>query len=119
MPNKTKNKNPSIELVDKIVECALKKKAENLVVLDVYNLTTLSDYFVVCSANSEPQIKAICDSVRRGTPHKPWHIEGYEKLSWVLLDYVDVLVHVFKNEEREYYNLEKLWNDAPRKEYHY
>jgi len=119
LPSKTKNKNPSTELVDKIVECALKKKAENLVVLDVYNLTTLSDYFVVCSANSKPQIKAICDSVRRGTPHKPWHIEGYEKLSWVLLDYVDVLVHVFKNEEREYYNLEKLWNDAPRKEHHY
>ena len=51
--------------------------------------------------------------------HKPWHIEGYEKLSWVLLDYVDVLVHVFRTEEREYYNLEKLWDDAPKKEYDY
>ena len=65
------------------------------------------------------KIKAICDNIRRGTPHKPWHIEGYEKLSWVLMDYVDVLVHVFRTEEREYYNLEKLWDDAPKKEYDY
>jgi len=106
-------------LVQNIVDCALEKKAKKLLVLDVYNLTTLADYFIICSANTEPQIKAICDSIRRGTPHKPWHIEGYEKLSWVLLDYVDVLVHVFRTEEREYYNLEKLWDDAPKKEYDY
>ena len=119
MSNKSITPKQYSELVQNIVDCALEKKAEKLLVLDVYNLTTLADYFIICSANTEPQIKAICDSIRRGTPHKPWHIEGYEKLSWVLLDYVDVLVHVFRTEEREYYNLEKLWNDAPKKEYDY
>ena len=91
----------------------------HLIVLNVKSLTSITDYFLICSANTEPQIKAICDNIRKGTPSKPWHIEGYEKLSWVLLDYVDVLVHVFKTEEREYYNLEKLWDDAPKKEYNY
>ena len=65
------------------------------------------------------KIKAICDNIRKGTPHKPWHIEGYEKLSWVLLDYVDAIVHVFGTQERGYYNIEKLWADAPKKEYNY
>ena len=119
MSNRSTTQKQSSELVQNIVDCALEKKAEKLLVLDVYNLTTLADYFIICSANTEPQIKAICDNIRRGTPHKPWHIEGYEKLSWVLLDYVDVLVHVFRTEEREYYNLEKLWDDAPKKEYDY
>ena len=119
MSNKSTTQKQSSKLVQNIVDCALEKKAEKLFVLDVYNLTTLADYFIICSANTEPQIKAICDSIRRGTPHKPWRIEGYEKLSWVLLDYVDVLVHVFRTEEREYYNLEKLWDDAPKKEYDY
>ena len=119
MPDQPATENPSSDLVNTIVECALEKKAEGLIVLDVFKLTTFSDHFIICSANTEPQIKAICDNIRKGTPSKPWHIEGYEKLSWVLLDYVDVLVHVFKTEEREYYNLEKLWDDAPKKEYDY
>ena len=71
------------------------EKAENLVVLDVYNLTTLSDYFVNFSANLELQIKSICDRVSRKTSHKPGHVESDEKLSWVLLESIDVLVHVF------------------------
>ena len=119
MPDQLARKNPLPDLVNIIVECALEKKAEGLIVLDVFKLTTFSDHFIICSANTEPQIKAICDNIRKGTPSKPWHIEGYEKLSWVLLDYIDVLVHVFKTEEREYYNLENLWNDAPKKEYNY
>ena len=83
MSNKSTTPKKSSELVQNSVDYALEKKAEKLLVLDVYNLTTLADYFIICSANTEPQIKAICDNIRRGTPHKPWHIEGYEKLSWV------------------------------------
>ena len=119
MPEKPKKSNSTTILVDTIVECALDKKAEDLIVLDVNQLTSFTDHFIICSANTEPQIKSICDNIRKGTPHKPWHIEGYEKLSWVLLDYIDTVVHVFKTEERGYYNIEKLWADAPKKEYPY
>ena len=79
----------------------------------------VAKYIEVTHTQGALKIKAICDNIRKGTPSKPWHIEGYENLSWVLLDYIDVLVHVFKTEEREYYNLEKLWDDAPKKEYNY
>ena len=119
MPDKSKKLNSSSLLVNTIVDCALAKKAEKLVVLDVKDITSLSDYFIICSAKTEPQIKAICDSIRKGTDHKPWHIEGYEKLSWVLLDYIDAIVHVFKTQEREYYDIERLWADAPKKEFNY
>jgi len=61
--------------------------------------------------------KAITDSIRKGTDSKPWRIEGYEQLNWVLLDYVDVVVHIFKSSEREYYQLERLWADAQLTEY--
>tara|TARA_B100001769_G_C21545293_1_gene311153 strand:- start:99 stop:449 length:351 start_codon:yes stop_codon:yes gene_type:complete len=109
--------NSTQTILDAIIEKALEKKASDLIVLNVKSLTSITDYFLICSANSEPQIKAICDNIRKGTPHKPFHIEGYEKLSWVLLDYIDIIVHVFKTEERKYYNIEKLWADAPKKEY--
>ena len=116
MPNKL---NPTQTILHAIIDKALEKKASDLIVLNVTSLTSITDYFLICSANTEPQIKAICDNIRKGTPHKPFHIEGYEKLSWVLLDYIDIIVHVFKTEEREYYNIEKLWADAPKKEYNY
>ena len=109
--------NSTQTILDAIIEKALEKKASDLIVLNVKSLTSITDYFLICSASTEPQIKAICDNIRKGTPHKPFHIEGYEKLSWVLLDYIDVIVHVFKTEERKYYNIEKLWADAPKKEY--
>ena len=111
--------NSTQTILDAIIEKALEKKASDLIVLNVKSLTSIADYFLICSANSEPHIKAICDNIRKGTPHKPFHIEGYEKLSWVLLDYIDIIVHVFKTEERKYYNIEKLWADAPKKEYNY
>ena len=59
------------------------------------------------------QVKAITDNIRKGTDHKPRHLEGYENQNWVLLDYFDVIVHIFNKEEREYYGLERLWADAP------
>ena len=80
-------------------------------------MTSITDHFVICSADTDIQVKAITDSIRKGTDSKPWRIEGYEQLNWVLLDYVDVVVHIFKSSEREYYQLERLWADAQVTEY--
>ena len=85
--------------------------------IHVAELTTITDHFVICSAATDIQVKAITDGIRKGTGTKPWRIEGYEQLNWVLLDYVDVVVHIFKSSEREYYQLEKLWADAQLTEY--
>jgi ribosome-associated protein len=76
----------------------------------------MSDYFIICTADSDTQVKAIADEVDKSLRDegiKSWHKEGYKALLWVLLDYVDVVVHVFKKDARTFYNLEKLWGDAP------
>ena len=117
MPDQSLESDSSAALVEQIAEQALEKKAEDIISLDVNKLTSLTDFFLICSADTEPQIKAICDNIRKGTNSKLWHIEGYEKLHWVLLDYIDVVVHVFRTTEREYYSLEKLWADAPQREF--
>ena len=88
-----------------------------LVAMDVRGLSSITDYFVICSGDSEPQVKAIADNIRKGTPKKPNHLEGYENLNWVLMDYFDVVVHVFGKNDRDYYNIEKLWADAPITEF--
>ena len=102
-------------LADKIGQLASEKKAENILMLDVRELTSITDFFVICSADTDVQVKAICDGIRKGTDHKPFRVEGYQQLNWVLLDYIDVIVHIFRTSERNYYNLEKLWADAPTK----
>ncbi len=101
------------ELLGIAGQLALSKKAENVQAIDVRELTSFTDYFIICSADTDIQVKAITDAVRKGTPNKPWKIEGYEQRYWVLLDYIDVVIHVFRTSEREYYSLEKLWADAP------
>ena len=68
---------------------------------------------IICHGNSEPQVKAITDSIRKGTPQKPKHLEGYDKQNWVLIDYFDIIIHVFNKDHREYYSLDRLWADAP------
>lgn len=107
----------SSDLADKIAKIALDKKAENVISINVKKLTSFTDQFVICSADTDIQVKAIADTIRKSTDHKPIRIEGYEQLNWVLLDYIDVIVHVFKTTERNYYNIEKLWADAPKIEY--
>jgi ribosome-associated protein len=104
----------SIGLANGIATLALEKQAENVISLDVRNITSMTDHFIFCSADTDVQVKAIADNIRKGTEHKPWRMEGYEQLNWVLLDYVDVVVHIFRTTEREYYNLESLWSDAPK-----
>ena len=107
----------SSDLAAQISNFALDKKAENVISIDVMNLTSFTDQFVICSADTDIQVKAIADTIRKSTDHKPIRIEGYEQLNWVLLDYIDVIVHIFKTTERNYYNIEKLWGDAPKIEY--
>lgn len=106
----------SVSLAETIGQLALSKKADQTLIVDVRNLTTITDFFMICSANTEIQVKGIADAISRGTPSKPWRIEGYGHNRWVLLDYVDVVAHVFKTSEREFYNLERLWADAPTQE---
>jgi ribosome-associated protein len=97
----------------------ISKKAADVVILDLKKLTSATDYFVICSADSDTQVKAIADSVQNGTEvlgERVWHQEGYHALRWIVLDYVDVVVHVFHKEERSFYNLDRLWGDAKRTE---
>lgn len=98
-------------------EAAASKKAVDMVGLDLSGLDGVADYFLICSGTSEPQVKAIAEAVEdqlRAAGAKPWHIEGREFRRWVLLDFVDVVVHVFHEKTREYYLLERLWGDARR-----
>ena len=107
----------SSNLAAKIAQFALDKKAEKVVSLNVKDLTNITDEFVICSSDTNIQVKAIADSIRKSTDTKPIRVEGYEHLNWVLLDYIDVIVHIFKTAERNYYNIEKLWGDAPIREF--
>ncbi len=96
----------------------LEKKATDLVLLDLRELEAVSDFFIIVSAASEVQVKAVADYVeeklREERGARPWHVEGLGGRRWVLLDYVDVVVHVFHEKTREYYLLERLWGDAKR-----
>ena len=99
----------------RISEIMFNKKAYDVVLIDLRKLAAFADFFVICSADSDVQVKAIADDVDRSLRDegvKCWHKEGYQALNWVLLDYIDVIVHVFKKDAREFYNLEKLWGDA-------
>lgn len=106
----------SKDLAKELAELALSKKAENIKILDLRNLTTITDFFVICTGNSDTHVKAVADAVIEGSKEygeRPWHKEGISHRSWVLLDYVEVVVHIFLNETRNFYGLEKLWGDAP------
>jgi ribosome-associated protein len=99
-----------------IAEKIFSKKGYDVVLIDLRKLASFADYFLICSADSDVQVKAIADEVEKSLKDdgiKCWHKEGYTALKWVLLDYVDVVVHVFQRESRLFYNLEKLWGDAP------
>jgi len=83
--------------------------------MDLRKLTDMADFFVVCSADSDVQVKAIADAVSEGTDNlgvQQWHSEGVAQRQWILLDYVDVVVHIFHRDARKFYNIEKLWGDA-------
>jgi ribosome-associated protein len=99
-------------------QAAAAKQAADIVILDVRELIVITDYFVIASGSTDRQVKTIVDEVERVLREahrvKPVRREGGGDARWVLLDYVDIVVHVFAEEEREYYDLERLWADAPR-----
>lgn len=102
-------------LAKEIAKLMLTKKASDIVIMNMKPLTDMTDYFVICSADSDTQVKAITDAVDDGMRRKEtkvWRIEGYQNLQWVLMDFVHVVVHVFQQNVRAFYNLEKLWGDA-------
>jgi len=104
---------------EKISNIIFNKKGYDVKILDLRKVASFADFFVICSADSDTQVKAIADEIDKSLRDegiKCWHKEGYIALNWVLLDYVDVVVHIFKKETREFYNIEKLWGDAPTTE---
>ncbi len=105
----------SRDLAVKAAEAALKKKALDVTILDLSGLTVIADYFVICSGESTTQVKAVAAFIEEELAKKrkkPLGVEGASYSHWVLLDYGDVVIHVFEKETRAYYNLEKLWMDA-------
>ncbi|MBK7106067.1 MAG: ribosome silencing factor [Ignavibacteriae bacterium] len=102
-------------LVNEIVEIIQSKKGFDISVLNLTNLSAVADYFIICSGDVDVHVKAIADEIDkklRKDGIKCYNKEGYNASNWVLIDYFDVVVHVFKKDARVYYNLEKLWGDA-------
>jgi ribosome-associated protein len=97
---------------------AMDKKAESLVLLDLRGVSTFTDFFLICSGTSEPQLKAISSSIRERVREelgmRPTAEDGYPTSQWVVLDFSDVICHLFLSEKREFYDLENLWSDAKR-----
>lgn len=105
----------SLQLAEKLAKLAWEKKGNNISILDVRNLTDVTDYFILITGESEPHIKALSDYLEEKLKEeniRAWHIEGYRNLNWVLLDYIEVVVHIFREHTRQYYDIEKLWGDA-------
>lgn len=112
---------PSLDLVQAAAAAAAAKKAERIVILDVSKQLVITDHFLICSGTSDRQVKSIADEIHKTLATernvKPFRREGEREGRWVLLDYVDFVVHVFHKDDREYYDLERLWSDAPKTEY--
>jgi len=103
------------ERINIITEASLDKKAFNIKILDIKELTTVADYFVIVSGNSTIQTTTIADEIEEKMLEKGYELlskEGYQSARWILLDFGDIIVHVFHREDREFYNLEKLWADS-------
>ncbi len=114
-----KGKNKLAKLEDVISDAILDKKGEEVVSLDLRKIgDAVADVFIICHATSRTQVKAIADNIDRKVKEKtgenPWHSEGHGNLEWVVLDYVNVVAHVFLKDKREFYQLEQLWQDAER-----
>ena len=122
IPARTKEKErrtqiPVRSLARLAVDAALSKKGRDVLVLDVHDVSGIADIFILVTGDSDLQIRAIHDAVRKDlreqTGERPWHVEGADHAQWVLLDYVDLVVHIFTEEKRTFYSLERLWGDAP------
>lgn len=119
MPEGKERQASSRDLAVAAARAAADKQGERVVILDVRELIVITDYFVITSGSSGRQVRTIVEEIEkalRDLDRKPVRREGVEDWRWVLLDFFDVVIHVFADEEREYYDLERLWRDAPRVE---
>ena len=102
--------------VERIINLIMEKKGEDIVILDLRKITSVADFFIITSGNSNIHVKAIAEEIREKMKKEnktiPWHVEGYEAQKWILIDYVDIVVHIFDYDSRLYYSIEKLWEDA-------
>lgn len=109
MPDYTK----TLEL---IVKSADARRAEDIEIFDISKISSLADYFIVCTGSSDTNVRAISDSIETELKEKlgitPHHVEGYKEADWVLLDYNNFLIHIFRGETRRFYSIERLWSDA-------
>lgn len=103
------------KIADKAFEILEDKKARDIEVIDISKVSILADYFIICSGTSSPHIKALADDLDRSMEEAGYrliHKEGYDKARWVLMDFGDLVVHIFLEEDRSFYTLEKLWSDG-------
>ena len=105
------------QLITQIIKGIEEVKGQDIEILDLRDIeNTVCDYFIICSGNSNTQVNAITGSVQKlvskELKDKPWHVEGQNNSEWILMDYVNVVVHVFQNHVREFYDIESLWGDA-------
>lgn len=103
------------EVARRVVEAVEDRKASDIAILDIQAVSTIADYFVLANGESERQLSALLNAVEETLSEQglePYHVEGSPESGWILMDYLDVLVHLFSPEEREYYRLEQLWKDA-------
>lgn len=119
----TEKRTPFAELdaeVKLAIECAGEKKAFDLAALDLREIASFAEFFVICSGANQRQVQAICDEIedqlKKQLKARPVRIEGYRTADWVLLDYGDFIIHVFEKKAREFYDLERLWRDANKVE---
>lgn len=112
----------SSKIIKTIISAIQEKKGENIISLDLRKINeAVADFFIVCEAGNQPQIRAIAENVEKkvkeNCDENPYHHEGYKNLHWVLIDYVNVVVHVMQPETRRFYKLEDMWNDAAADEH--
>ncbi len=102
-------------LIKKIVTLIQDKKGYDIKIIDLKGISSLTDYFIICSSDSDPQTRAITNHIKKDLSRdkvKPFQIEGLDYMDWILMDYFDIVIHIFKKEKREFYDIERLWGDA-------
>jgi len=113
----TKTNQNQDQLISLIIKGIEEVKGENITILDLRGIeNTVCDYFIICDGASNTQVNAISSSIQKTVSKtikdKPWHVEGQNNATWILMDYIHVVVHIFQKETREFYNIENLWGDA-------
>ena len=112
---KNKKTPNSDNIAKKIAQLMTDKKAIDVTLINLKKITTLTDHFIICTSESDPQTRAIFNHIKDELIEdniKPWRTEGYQNLQWVVMDYINFVVHIFNKETREYYDFERLWGDA-------